>query len=87
MSSKDLKWTKRIHGNTDKKFLHAFTFEQKESILKWIKTFANENGEPRPGRIYTRMNHTRRVRDVNILWLPTDLTIAKLHGIYTRDDR
>ena len=82
----DVKWTKRIHGNTDKVFLHAFTFEKKESILNWIKTFANNHGEPRPGRMYTRVDRTRRVRDTDIWWLPADLTIVKLHGIYIRDE-
>eukprot|EP00834_Sanchytrium_tribonematis_P005731 NODE_367_length_8687_cov_0.577084.p2 type:complete len:288 gc:universal NODE_367_length_8687_cov_0.577084:3114-2251(-) len=85
INSMELKWTKRVHGNKDMVFLHAFTFEQKECILNWIKTFAIENGEPRPGRMYTRTNHTRRVRDTSILWLPADFTIAKLHGIYIRD--
>eukprot|EP00835_Amoeboradix_gromovi_P001065 NODE_42_length_29671_cov_0.584810.p7 type:complete len:278 gc:universal NODE_42_length_29671_cov_0.584810:26751-27584(+) len=86
ISSMEVKWTKRIHGNTDKVFLHAFTFEQKESILNWIKTFANENGEPKPGRMYMRSDRNRRVREINILWLPADMTIVKLHGIHTRDD-
>eukprot|EP00835_Amoeboradix_gromovi_P006441 NODE_757_length_4524_cov_0.312768.p2 type:complete len:290 gc:universal NODE_757_length_4524_cov_0.312768:3217-4086(+) len=86
ITSMDVKWTKRIHGNTDKLFLHALTFEQKESILHWIKTFASDYGEPRPGRIYTRRDRVRRVRDTDILWLPADLTIVKIHGIYTCDE-
>eukprot|EP00835_Amoeboradix_gromovi_P005440 NODE_510_length_7452_cov_0.223990.p1 type:complete len:250 gc:universal NODE_510_length_7452_cov_0.223990:1606-2355(+) len=36
--------------------------------------------------MYTRVNRTRRVSDTDILWLPADLTIAKLHGIYSRDE-
>eukprot|EP00835_Amoeboradix_gromovi_P006005 NODE_636_length_5742_cov_0.129364.p1 type:complete len:572 gc:universal NODE_636_length_5742_cov_0.129364:942-2657(+) len=86
INSMDLKWTRRIHGNKDKIFLHAFTFDQKESILNWIKTFADQNGEPRPGRLYIKIDRTRRIRDTDILWLPADLTISKLHGIYSRDN-
>eukprot|EP00835_Amoeboradix_gromovi_P005897 NODE_609_length_6055_cov_0.342622.p3 type:complete len:109 gc:universal NODE_609_length_6055_cov_0.342622:2800-3126(+) len=52
---------KRIHGNTEKVFLHALTFEQKGSALNWIKTIANDHGEPRPGRMYTLVDRTRHV--------------------------
>ena len=36
--------------------------------------------------MYTRVDRTRLVRDTDILWLPADLKIVKLHGIFIRDE-
>eukprot|EP00834_Sanchytrium_tribonematis_P005852 NODE_385_length_8329_cov_0.434386.p2 type:complete len:403 gc:universal NODE_385_length_8329_cov_0.434386:5296-6504(+) len=75
----------RIHGNRGIKFQHALTAQQNACIKEFIFDFAENHGEPRPGRQYT-YKHSRRTRDMTFIWLPSDFTISKLHDIYLNSE-
>eukprot|EP00834_Sanchytrium_tribonematis_P006429 NODE_471_length_7033_cov_0.382031.p1 type:complete len:574 gc:universal NODE_471_length_7033_cov_0.382031:4047-2326(-) len=75
----------RVHGHTGIVFPHALTGQQKACIKEWLLEFAELHGEPRPGRQYY-YRQSKRICDTTYLWLPSEFTISRLHGIYNQTE-
>ena len=66
----------RIHGNVKRKPSNTCTPAQLDDLAKFLDNIAESHVMPLPGRMPTH-------KDSRVLLLPTDMTKAKVFGLYT----
>ena len=66
----------RTHGNEKRKPWHAASFAEKERAVTFIKSYADVNAMPLPGRL-------PKHQDYKVMLLPSDVTKRKVYNEYS----
>jgi hypothetical protein len=67
----------RVHGLSGKLPSNSLTFEDKESVLNFLKQYASDNALPLPGRLPNFKNY-------QVLLLPSDKSQSEIHQTYLK---